>query len=188
LTPEDESRVRAPERVETERLVLRRPRPADAEAVFSRYASDLEVTRFLGFPRHRGVEDTLAFIALSDDQWARWPAGPYLIEERRGGVLLGSTGFAFEAPFRAATGYVIARVAWGQGYATEALRALVGLARPLGLRRLYALCHPEHRASARVLEKCDFVREGTLRSHTVFPNLAADEPGDALCYARVFSP
>jgi RimJ/RimL family protein N-acetyltransferase len=176
----------APERIETERLLMRRPRLSDADSIFARYASDPEVTRFMAFPRHRSLEDTRAFLEWSEAEWGRWPAGPYLIEAREGGTLLGSTGFAFETPRRAATGYVLARDAWGLGYATEALGAVVAAARPLGVRRLYALCHPDHEASAHVLEKCGFVREAILRRHSVFPNLAPDEPGDALCYAIVF--
>jgi RimJ/RimL family protein N-acetyltransferase len=176
---------KAPERLSTDRLVLRRPRAEDAEAIFARYAGDAEVTRYLGFPRHRDVADTRAFLALSDDQWARWPAGPLLIEDQSG-RLLGSTGFAFETEYRAATGYVLARDAWGSGYATEALGAVVALAPSLGIRRLYALCHPDHRASAHVLEKCGFTLEGTLRRHSVYPNLDTREPLDAACYAVVF--
>ena len=61
------------------------------------------------------------------------------------------------------TGYVLSKDAWGRGYATEALSAMVGLARETGVRRLFALCHHEHAASAHVLEKCDFARECVLR-------------------------
>ena len=43
-----------PERLDTERLVLRRPRPADAQAIFARYSSDPEVTRLLGWPAVAG--------------------------------------------------------------------------------------------------------------------------------------
>jgi RimJ/RimL family protein N-acetyltransferase len=111
---------RQPERVETERLVLRRPRPDDAEAIFTRYASDPEVTRYLSFPRHASLENTRAFLALSDADWSRWPAGPYLIERRDRSELIGSTGLSFETGQRAATGYLLAREAWGRGYATEA--------------------------------------------------------------------
>jgi RimJ/RimL family protein N-acetyltransferase len=186
VTANDESRGRAPERLETERLVLRRPRPLDAEAIFTRYASDPAVTRYVGFPRHRSVEDTRAFLELSEAMWGQWPAGPYLIEDRGRGELLGSTGLAFETPQRAATGYVLARDAWGRGFATEALGAIVGLAGAIGVRRLYALCHPGHRASAHVLEKGGFLFEATLFRYTVFPNLEAEDPGDVLCYARVF--
>ena len=118
--------ARQPERVETERLVLRRPRADDAEAIFERYASDPEVTR-----------------------------------------------------------YLLSRDAWGRGYATEALRTMVELARDAGVLRLYALCHTAHAASARVLDKAGFAREGTLRRYFVFPNLSPGEPLDVLCYARV---
>jgi RimJ/RimL family protein N-acetyltransferase len=177
--------VRAPERIETDRLLLRKPLPSDAEAIFARYASDPEVTRLLGWPTHRSLEQTREFLAFSEGEWARWPAGPYLVESREDGVLLGGTGLTFETAYRAATGYVLARDAWGRGYATEALAAIVGAASAVGLRRLYALCHTEHAASWRVLEKCGFSREGILRRHSEFPNLRPGDPCDVLCYARV---
>jgi len=180
--------VKAPDRIETARLVLRRPQAADAEAIFERYARDPEVTRYVGWPAHQSVADTRAFLAFNDAEWARRPAGPYLVESRSDGVLLGGTGLAFETTSRAATGYVLARDAWGKGYASEALQAMVGLARDLGVRRLYALCHAQHRASWRVLEKCRFVREATLRQYMAFPNLAPGELCDVFCYATILEP
>lgn len=177
--------MRASERIETDRLVLRRPVAADADAIFARYSNDPEVTRFLSWPRHKVVEDSRAFIGFSDAEWERWPAGAYLIESRAG-VLLGSTGLSFETSQRVATGYVLARDAWGYGYATEALHAIVTLAADLAVRRLYALCHPEHERSGRVLQKCGFVREGMLYGHAEFPNLHPRVLSDALCYARIF--
>lgn len=173
----------APERVETERLLLRRPGGADAGAIFERYAADPEVTRYVGWPAHRSVADTRAFLAYCDAEWQRWSAGPYLIHSREHAGLLGSTGLALETDQRAATGYVLARDSWGRGYASEALRAVVAVARELRIRRLYALCHPEHAASRRVLEKCGFELEGTLRRYAEFPNLKPGEPGDVQCWA-----
>jgi RimJ/RimL family protein N-acetyltransferase len=176
---------RAPETLATERLLLRRARPADAEAMFSRYASDPEVTRLVGWPRHTRLEDTRGFLEYDAGCWERSPAGGYVLESRATGVLLGSTGFLFETPYRAMTGYVLARDAWGLGYATEALGAIVGAAPSLGVRRLFALCHHEHRASARVLEKCGFALEGVLRRYAIFPNLDPGEPQDVRCYATM---
>ena len=63
---------------------------------------------------------------------------------------------------------------------------MVTIAPGLGIRRLYALCHADHRASARVLEKCDFTREGRLRQYAAFPNLGSGAICDVLCYARIF--
>ncbi len=175
----------APEHLYTDRLVLRRPRASDAEAVFTRFAADREVTRYMSWPTHRSLEDTRAFLAFSDAEWNRWPAGPYLIVDRRDLTLLGSTGFTFETSYRAATGYILAHEVWGRGYATEALQAMVNLAPSLGVRRLQALCHAEHQASWRVLEKCGFEREGTLRRFCEFPNVNPVEPSDVFCYAIV---
>jgi RimJ/RimL family protein N-acetyltransferase len=177
--------VNAPEQFETDRLVLRRPGRDDALAIFERYAGDPDVTRFLGWPRHQFVAHAEAFISWSDSEWERWPAGPYLIESRTDGSLMGGTGLGFETPYRAVTGYVIAKYCWGRGYATEALQAMCSLASRLGVQRLYALCHPEHRASWRVLEKCGFTREGTLRRFAEFPNLQPGAPADVLCYATI---
>ncbi|HJZ76772.1 MAG TPA: GNAT family protein [Vicinamibacterales bacterium] len=176
---------RAPESIETGRLRLRRPQADDAAAIFARYSGDPQVTHLVGWPRHTSVDEARAFVQFSDAEWARSPSGPLLIEPRGGGALLGATGLVFETSFRAQTGYVLATDAWGRGYATEALGAIVDLARTLGVRRLYALCHHEHRASARVLEKCAFSLEGRLRAYAEFPNLTPGEPQDVLCYARL---
>jgi [ribosomal protein S5]-alanine N-acetyltransferase len=176
-------RPTAPAIVETDRLRLRRPRAADARDVFARYASDPEVTRFLGWPTHRSVIDTETFLTFCDAQWRHWGAGPYLIESRDDGTLLGSTGLGLETPRQAVTGYVLARDAWGRGYATEALLSMRELAFRLGVQRVYALCHPEHRASSRVLEKCGFTREAVWRGHAEFPNIAPGVSADVLCYA-----
>jgi RimJ/RimL family protein N-acetyltransferase len=62
---------------------------------------------------------------------------------------------------------------------------MVRLADALGIRRLAALCHPDNRASARVLEKAGFQLEGVLRRHTIFPNLDPGNPSDVQSWARI---
>lgn len=174
----------APPLVETPRLVLSAPVAADAEAIFQRYSNDDEVTRYLGWATHRTVADTQAFLAFSAVQWEREGAGPYLIWARADDRLLGSTGLSLEHGGQATTGYVLATDAWGKGYATEALTAMVDVATDIGVRRLYALCHPQHRASWRVLEKCRFERDGSWNRQLEFPNLAPGIAQDVLCYRR----
>jgi RimJ/RimL family protein N-acetyltransferase len=179
--------MKAPETIETARLLLRKPTCQDAEAIFSRYAADPIVTRYMSWPTHRSVADTQAFLAWCDTEWQCMPAGSYLVFERgRGDRLLGGTGLAFKTPTYAATGYVFAQDAWGQGYATESLQAMVALAPQIGVQRLEAICHTRHYASAHVMEKCGFVREGVLRAHIEFPNIYPGIRSDVLRYVRVF--
>jgi RimJ/RimL family protein N-acetyltransferase len=100
----------------------------------------------------------------------------------RGWPLARSTGLAFERPDEAMTGYILAKDAWGKGYATEALEAMVDVARRISVERIHALCHPQHRASCRPLEKCGFSRDRSWSKQAEFPNLAPGTLQDVVCY------
>lgn len=173
---------RGADRLSSARLTLRRPYRDDAAAIFARYAGDPEVTRWVGWPRHESLAATAAFLEFSASHWDTWPAGPYLIEARSDGRLLGSTGFNFVAPESAETGYVLARDAWGQGYATEALAALLQQAPAIGIRHVFAECHHQHHASQRVLEKNGF-RRNDAAPVRVFPNLGGG-PQHVFSYSK----
>jgi len=175
----------APERLVTERLILRRPVAADVTPIFERYASDPRVTQYLAWPRHTSLADTRVFLKFSDAEWRRWGCGPYVVCTGDDQALIGSSGLSFESNELASTGYVLARDAWGHGYASEVLRAMTELARSLGVRWLYGLCHVDHAASARVMEKCGFTPEGVLRQHIAFPNISPLR-ADVLRYGITF--
>jgi RimJ/RimL family protein N-acetyltransferase len=175
-----------PPEIKTARLLLRAPLAADADAIFTRYASDAEVSKYLAWPRHASTEETRGILESISAQWAKGVPACYLAFARDDGRLLGSTGLAFETPERASAGYVLARNAWGQGFATEMARAIVDVAFSYPrLWRLWAICHIDHRASEHVLAKAGFTREATLRRHTVFPNLGTADPQDIAMWARV---
>jgi RimJ/RimL family protein N-acetyltransferase len=86
------------------------------------------------------------------------------------------------------TGYVLAKEAWGFGYATEALSAIVCLGDALEIRELFALCHRDHRSSHQVLEKCGFVCHPKHIEAANLPNLGAGSGTDALRYIRKARP
>ena len=72
-------------------------------------------------------------------------------------------------------GYCFEPSAWGRGYATEAARALLAWAfETLDLNRVQAETDTRNTASARVLEKLGFVREGTLREDCVVDGDVSD--------------
>ena len=166
------------------RLTLRRLRLADAPVIFERYARDPAVTRYISWPPHRGLADTEDFLARVERAAQRGRGHAYAILPAGEAQLCGSIGFDLRGT-TITLGYVLARSHWGRGLASAALGALAGgaLAQP-DLWRVEALCHPENLASARVMEKIGFRREGLLRREAVFPNLS-DEPQDSLILAKV---
>lgn len=176
---------RIPEKLKTACFELRRPHIADAEAIFSAYATDLEVTRYLGWKPHRDVAVTRLFLKTLDEEWNRSTGFPFMICAREEPhqiignihVHVNHRGVSF--------GYVLRRESWGQGCATEVLTHLIehALAQPTTLRT-YAFCDVENRASARVMEKAGMQKEGLLRRYFLHPNIS-DEPRDCLLYSRV---
>ena len=159
---------------QTKRLYYRRPLETDAQAIFDGFASDPDVTRYVGWPRHSVIDDTLDFIEFSDKQWRDWRVGPVLLECRESGALVGTSGLDPLDKTTATTGYVIAKPFWGLGYATEALRAMLEMSTASEFKRLFAYCHWDHVASRRVLERCGFALINRLEQHLVFPNLSGD--------------
>ena len=172
-----------PDTVETPRLHLRRPVPTDADRIFQAYAQDPEVTRYLVWVPHTTVETTRKFIDFCQDRWANSLAFPYVLTRKEDGELLGMIEIRPNG-HRADFGYVLARSYWGNGLMPEAIAALAKIT--LGLPTIYrmeATCDVQNTASARVLEKSGFSREGLLRRYIIHPNISA-EPRDSLLYAR----
>ena len=137
--------------LETERLALRRFISADVESLFSLH-SDPDVMRFLDGGRgtsRREVEREYRERFAKDGYWAAI--------ERATGDFVGWFGFhprGDRGPHEFELGYRIRRSAWGQGYATEASRALIRKGfTELGARRVFAETMAVNLASRRVMVK-----------------------------------
>ena len=176
---------RLPDRIVSPRLVLRRPQQTDAAAIFARYATDIDVARYMIWRPHAVVSETEAFIADCIRAWEGGDRRPYVLalhetEHAPIGMLearlLGTTLVDI--------GYVLARAHWGQALMPEAVMALTDmlLATP-SIFRVQATCDIDNRPSARTLEKSGFVREAVLQRCTVHPNISSD-PRACVMYAR----
>jgi RimJ/RimL family protein N-acetyltransferase len=173
-----------PETFDTTRLRLRRPRVADAAAIFESWAQDPEVTRHLVWVPHQDIGETIAYIARCASWWDSGDGYVWVIEERASGELVGSLA-ARPGGHGVNVGYLLAQGFWGKGYMTEALTALtVWLLEQPDVFRVWATCDTENVRSARTLESAGFSLEGVLRRWDIHPNVST-EPRDARCYSRV---
>jgi len=168
----------------TERLLLRAPVMDDAEAIFSEYASDSEVTRYLTWAPHKERETVSRFLdALIDRQRSGQEFSWVLTmpdECRAIGMIAARVrGHMVDL------GYVLGRKHWNRGFMTEAIAAVAEwcLSQP-GIFRVGAVCDTENIGSARALEKSGFEREGVLSRWTMHPN-RSNEPRDCYIYGRV---
>ena len=172
-----------PHVIETKRLILRRPEQADAGAIFSAYAQDKDVARFMVWRPHTSLEETHAFIASCLASWDCGAAYPYVLTGKNDGAVIGMLE-ARPKTHLANIGYVLARAHWGKGLMPEAVQSFTELALSLPLMfRVEASCDVENRASARTLEKAGFMREGLLGRYTIHPNISP-EPRDCWLYAK----
>jgi [ribosomal protein S5]-alanine N-acetyltransferase len=85
---------------------------------------------------------------------------------------------------RAEVGFLFGRRHWGQGYAAEAMAAIMEYAFDgLGLQRLWARFHAGNEKSRALLERLGFVYEGTLRGHVLREGVRRD----CVLYGRLSS-
>lgn len=140
----------------TERLFLRHFHILDVEPML-RVFEDAEVMRFGdGVQTREWIQDWLR--TCLERYYQTWGFGPYAVVERSSHKVIGYCGLFFFPDVagqpEVEIGYRLARSAWGQGYATEAARAVRDFAfGTLGLTRLIAMIDPANVASIRVAEK-----------------------------------
>lgn len=168
--------------LETERLILRRYVPEDADAMFRNWVNDPDVTRYLTWQPHGSIELTRK-INLSDvskydnPSHYQWAVVLKSLNEPIGGInvveideMCNSIGVA----------YRIGKAWWHQGFASEALSSVIKfLFEQVGVNRIEARYDTRNPNSGVVMRKCGMSYEGTLRQ-SGYNNQGIY---DAACYA-----
>jgi len=139
--------------LETERLVLRAPRHEDAKAIAALINDRRIAENTTRVPHPYSLADAAEFIAAANQ---RESEATFAITTHDGD-LLGMCGFDFRGDPAPEIGYWLGLPYWGNGYATEAARAVIDYAfNDLGYDVLLAGARVTNPASRRVLEKCGF--------------------------------
>lgn len=167
--------------IRTRRLLIRPFEAADAAGLAAR-RNDPEVAKYqdwtVPYPLETAeklVADVVAMDGPTNGEW--WMAAVADAESRE---VLGDLALHLSREGRSAeVGYTLASEHWGQGYAVEALEALVKyLFDQLQVTRVFGMLHPDNPASAMVMERTGFLFEG----HTKASYWLEDENSDDWIY------
>lgn len=144
--------------LETERLILRPLKIADAEEVFQNWASDGEVARFMSWSTHRDVEVTREWLIETEKNIEEEGFYDWGFERKSDHKLIGSGGIYFsEAKGMFTLGYNLMKDCWHQGYTTEAAARILEFAvKELGQEKLFANHAKGNPYSGKVMEKVGF--------------------------------
>ena len=176
-----------PEEIETERLLIRMPRPGDGPALNAAVNASLDHLRpWMPWATHIPTVDESE--TLVRQGMARWLARQDLwlmIVRKRDGKWLGGSGLHrinWDVP-RVEIGYWIRPDEEGHGYVSEAVQAIAAFAfDKLGAERVEIRCDARNRRSAAVAQRCGFRLEGRLRHHA---RDTAGQVNDDLIFSRL---
>ncbi|THF85970.1 GNAT family N-acetyltransferase [Deinococcus sp. KSM4-11] len=177
-----------PTEFRTARLLLRAPRPDDAQAQVDAVNASLpELRRWMVWAQEpQTLEGARENLAQAAEAYARRENLRLLVWNAAGTELLGSTGYHsldWRVP-KGEIGYWIATAHTGHGYAQEVAEFLTNYAlTDLGFRRVEIRCDARNARSARIPRALDY----TLDARLVNDDVAADEPArlrDTLIFSR----
>jgi ribosomal-protein-alanine N-acetyltransferase len=166
----------APDRIESARVLVRSLEEADLPSLLE-MNSDAQVTALLPYATWTCLADGKAWYDRMRGIEAAGTALQFVVVSKSATVAIGTCLlFRFEeASGRAELGYALGRQYWGQGLMCEALTELLSAAfDSMGLRRIEAEVNTRNTASARLLVRLGFTKEGLLRKRWVVKGHAED--------------
>ena len=150
--------------LETERLKLRPFEESDAEAMYSAWASDPEVTKYLTWNAHESVDLTRAVVMQWVSQYEKPERINCAIELKETGELIGGidvVGYLGGPEGTPVIGYCMTRKYWNRGIMTEACRCLLRYLFSRGYSEVRIDAAVENAGSNRVIQKCGGVLTAT---------------------------
>jgi ribosomal-protein-alanine N-acetyltransferase len=163
-----------------ERLIIREITHGDLDEVYE-YNKNPEIFKYMPFGPST-YENAKKRIERLLDKQNQDPRTDFdvAITLKTSGKLIGGCRLNKVSDIEGHIGYILSKDQRGNGYATEAAKALTDYGfNELNLHRVYATVHPENAASIRVLEKVGMTLEGRLRENMLYDG----EYGDSLIYS-----
>ena len=146
------------EEIETERLVLRKPKPLDL-AQLHQVLADPEVGIWLGKPKGFAFGESKDLLDKFLQYWKEDGYGPWVALDKKSREFMGYCGLRYTPALEATELlYTLHKIHWGKGYVTEASKVVLEMGRnSLKLPQIISYTLPNNHASRRVMEKSGMV-------------------------------
>ncbi len=114
------------QKLETERLILRKLKLEDENEIFNNWTSDDEVSKYVRWSIHKSIEDTREYLKNVMETYKKEKNAEWGIVLKETNELIGALGCFFnDEENRYEIGYNISRKHWRNGYTTEALKKVM---------------------------------------------------------------
>lgn len=167
---ENPARIRAcgTQVVETDRLLLRPFCTDDVMSVLKNWAGDEFVQGMYGEPAYKTSEEVRKLLEKYITGYNTGSTYRWAVIEKESGECIGQIAYFLVDPKNSwgEIEYCIGATYQGKGYATEATKAVIDYGfRKIGFNKVQICVRPSNTRSKRVIEKCGFEYEGTLRDY-----------------------
>ena len=156
--------------IKTDRLIIRKIRIDDAYKAYENWCSNDEVVRYVLWEKHKNIETTIDLYSKWIDDYNNKKTFRWIVELKSNHDLIGTIDVSskFITYGSCEIGYCFGSKFWNQGYATEALTAVI---RFLFIECEAELIYADHMknnpASGKVMQKSGLTYEATLKSRVI---------------------
>lgn len=157
------------EKLETDRLILRRGTLEDAKELFEHCSSDEKITRYVVWNTHKTLDETITFLEKWKESYNS-EHNNWIVTLKGSNEIIGTITVVSRSIVNKTCeiGYAYGSLYWNKGYATEALKEVIDfLSKKVGFETIYALYVKNNEASGRIMEKAGMKYEGTARKRTI---------------------
>ena len=154
--------------INTDRLLLRQFKYEDAESMMKNWSGDEYVQKMYGEPVYKTIEDTNKLLDKYIGGYSKGTHFRWAVIEKSSGECIGQIAY-FLVDTSGHFGeieYCIGTAFQGKGYATEATKAVIRYGfEEINFNKVQICVRPSNTPSKKVIEKCGFTYEGTLRDY-----------------------
>ena len=162
-------KMKGTKKITTKRLTLRKIKLNDYKAIYNSWTSDKNVSKYVTWDAHKNEDETKQLTEYWVNEYNNEYTYRWLVVNNETKEIMGMIDVIHKdlQYMTCELGYCYGSKYWGNGYATEALKAVIEYLHKEGFPVVYAQYFESNKASGKVMEKAGMKYEAKLKSRVV---------------------